>query len=218
MADENDMADANDTADESVADAEAAGAEASDADVTDVAAADVAAADVAAESVTPSDSDVMRLNTLAAPPGANKGRKRLGRGIAAGGGKTAGRGHKGQRSRSGGNIRPGFEGGQLPLQKRIPAFGFRSRIGLTTAEVRTGELAKITAGGNDVVDLAALKAANIVPKNVRRARIFLSGPVASAVVVQGAALRVSKGARAAIEAAGGRIERDAKPAPAATES
>ena len=206
------MADENDIADESVADAGAAGAEVPD--------ADVAAAEVAEESedsVAPSDSDVMRLNTLAAPPGANKGRKRLGRGISAGGGKTAGRGHKGQRSRSGGNVRPGFEGGQLPLQKRIPAFGFRSRIGLKTAEVRTSELAQITASGNEVVDLAALKAANIVPKNVRRARIFLSGKVASAVVVQGMALRVSKGARAAIEAAGGRIERDAKPA-AATES
>ena len=206
------MADENDMADESVADADAAGAEAPDVDVPAAEVADDS--EESEESVAPSDSDVMRLNTLAAPPGANKGRKRLGRGISAGGGKTAGRGHKGQRSRSGGNMRPGFEGGQLPLQKRIPAFGFRSRIGLTTAEVRTGELAKITAGGNDVIDLAALKAANIVPKNVRRARIFLSGQVRGAVVVQGAALRVSKGARAAIEAAGGRIERDAKPAPA----
>lgn len=150
----------------------------------------------------------MRLNTIGGPPGAKKNRKRLGRGIAAGGGKTAGRGHKGQRSRSGGNMRPGFEGGQLPLQKRIPAFGFRSRIGLKTAEVRTSELRAASDGGAKPVDLAALKAANIVPKNVTRARIFLSGPVDCAVVVTGAAVRASKGAQAAIEAAGGRIGGD----------
>ena len=147
----------------------------------------------------------MRLNTIGGPPGARKNRKRLGRGIAAGGGKTAGRGHKGQRSRSGGNIRPGFEGGQLPLQKRIPAFGFRSRIGLKTAEVRTSELRAASADGTRPVDLAALKAANIVPKSTTRARIFLSGPVGCAVVVAGAALRVSKGAEGAIVAAGGRV-------------
>lgn len=146
----------------------------------------------------------MRLNDMGPPPGSKKRRKRVGRGIAAGGGKTCGRGHKGQRSRSGGTVRPGFEGGQLPLQKRIPAFGFRSRIGMTTAEVRTSELALVVAKGSDVVDLAALKAANIVSKNTRRARIFLSGPVGAAVTVRG--LKVTKGARAAIEGAGGSVE------------
>ena len=145
----------------------------------------------------------MRLNSIAGPPGSRKARKRVGRGIAAGGGKTAGRGHKGQRSRSGGNMRPGFEGGQLPLQKRIPAFGFRSRIGKKTAEVRTSELGEVAAKSGGIVDLAALKAANVVPRNVVRARVFLSGPVDCAVTVRGAAVRLSKGARAAIEAAGG---------------
>ncbi len=145
-----------------------------------------------------------RLNTISPAAGSRKSRKRVGHGIAAGGGKTAGRGHKGQRSRSGGNLRPGFEGGQLPLQKRIPTFGFRSRIGLVTAEVRTSELARAAACGDGVVDLKALKAANIVRKNVARARIFLSGAVAAAVTIRG--LAVSKGARAAIEQAGGTVE------------
>ena len=146
----------------------------------------------------------LRLNSLGPAPGSTKTKKRVGRGIAAGGGKTAGRGHKGQRARSGGNVRPGFEGGQLPLQKRIPTFGFRSRIGMKTAEVRTSELAAVVANGNQVVDLASLKAANVVRKNVARARIFLSGPVASAVTVRGVA--VTKGARTAIEKAGGTVE------------
>ena len=145
-----------------------------------------------------------RLNTIAPAAGSKKQRKRVGRGIAAGGGKTCGRGHKGQRSRSGGSVRRGFEGGQLPLQKRIPTFGFRSRIGMKTAEVRTSELAAVVAGGGQVVDLAALKAANVVRKNTLRARIFLSGAVKAAVVVRGVA--VTKGARAAIEAAGGSVE------------
>lgn len=143
----------------------------------------------------------MRLNNIGPAPGSKRPKKRVGRGIAAGGGKTAGRGHKGQRSRSGGNLRPGFEGGQLPLQKRIPAFGFRSRIALSTAEVRTSELAKAARDG--VVDLDALKAAGIVAKRVARARVFLSGAVAEAIEVRG--LPVSRGARAAIEKAGGGV-------------
>ncbi len=143
-----------------------------------------------------------RLNTLQPAPGSKKTKKRVGRGIAAGGGKTAGRGHKGQRSRSGGNVRPGFEGGQLPLQKRIPAFGFRSHIGMKTAEVRTSELARL--GPESVVDLAALKKAGVVRKNAARARIFLSGPVPAKVTVRG--VGVSKGAAAAIQAAGGKVE------------
>ena len=142
-----------------------------------------------------------RLNNIGPAPGSKQPKKRLGRGIAAGGGKTAGRGHKGQRSRSGGNLRPGFEGGQLPLQKRIPAFGFRSRIGLKTAEVRTSELARAAQDG--VVDLGTLKTAGVVAKRAARARVFLSGPVGSAIEVRG--LPVSKGARAAIEKAGGSV-------------
>lgn len=144
-----------------------------------------------------------RLNGMGPPAGAKKERKRVGRGIAAGGGKTAGRGHKGQRSRSGGNMRPGFEGGQLPLQKRIPTFGFRSRVSQTTAEVRTAELAA-AANAEGGVDLAALKAAGVVPKNTTRARVFLSGAVSAALTVRG--LAVSKGARDAIAKAGGKVE------------
>lgn len=143
-----------------------------------------------------------RLNNIGPASGSRKPKKRVGRGIAAGGGKTAGRGHKGQRSRSGGNVRPGFEGGQLPLQKRIPAFGFRSRIALKTAEVRTSELAAAARDG--VVDLDALKAAGIVSKRVARARVFLSGAVPTVIEVRG--LPVSKGARAAIEKAGGKVD------------
>ena len=142
-----------------------------------------------------------RLNNIGPAPGSKRAKKRVGRGIAAGGGKTAGRGHKGQRSRSGGNVRPGFEGGQQPLQKRVPAFGFRSRIGEKTAEVRTSELARAVRDG--VVDLDALKAAGVVSKRVARARVFLSGAVTEAIEVQG--LPVSKGARAAIENAGGKV-------------
>lgn len=142
-----------------------------------------------------------RLNNIGPAPGSKRRKKRVGRGIAAGGGKTAGRGHKGQRARSGGNTRPGFEGGQLPLQKRVPAFGFRSRIGMKTAEVRTSELDRAVRDG--VVDLDALKAAGLVGKRVVRARIFLSGDVSDAIEVRG--LPVSKGARAAIEKAGGTI-------------
>ena len=142
-----------------------------------------------------------RLNNIGPARGSKRSKKRVGRGIAAGGGKTAGRGHKGQRSRSGGNVRPGFEGGQLPLQKRVPAFGFRSRIALKTAEVRTSELARAARDG--VVDLDALKAAGIVSKRVARARVFLSGAVSGAIETRG--LPVSRGARVAIEKAGGEV-------------
>ena len=142
-----------------------------------------------------------RLNDLSPAQGSKRGKKRLGRGISAGGGKTCGRGHKGQKSRSGGNTRPGFEGGQLPLQQRIPAFGFRSDIGQKTAEVRTSELP--CAAKDGVVDLATLKEAGIVRKNMTRARVFLSGEVTAALTVRGVA--VSKGAAAAIEKAGGTV-------------
>jgi len=125
----------------------------------------------------------------------------VGRGAGSGWGKTAGRGMKGQKARSGGGVRPGFEGGQQPLKQRVPKFGFRSRIGLVTAEIRLGELNKIDA---EVIDLAALQASNIISRNMKRARVMLSGEISRAVTVQG--LKVTKGARAAIEAAGGKVE------------
>ncbi len=146
-------------------------------------------------------SEVMRLNSLSPAPGSRKNAKRVGRGIGSGVGKTAGRGHKGQKSRSGGKVAPGFEGGQMPLQKRLPKYGFSSRIGRTTAQVRLGELGKVEG---DTVDLAALKAADLVNENVTRARVFLSGELSRAVTVKG--LAVTKGAREAIEQAGGKVE------------
>lgn len=146
-------------------------------------------------------SDVMRLNSLSPAPGARKASKRVGRGIGSGVGKTAGRGHKGQKSRSGGSVRPGFEGGQMPLQKRLPKYGFSSRIARTTAQIRLAELAKVEA---DVIDVAALKDADLINSNITRARVFLSGELSKAVTVKG--LAVTKGAREAIEKAGGKVE------------
>ncbi len=146
-------------------------------------------------------SDVMRLNSLSPAPGSRKDSKRVGRGIGSGLGKTAGRGHKGQKSRSGGKVSPGFEGGQMPLQKRLPKYGFTSRISRTTAQIRLSELNKVSG---DVADLAALKEADLVNGNVTRARVFLSGELARAVTVKG--LGVTKGAREAIEKAGGKVE------------
>lgn len=146
---------------------------------------------------------LVKLNDINPPRASRKRRKRLGRGISAGQGKTCGRGHKGQRSRSGGKVRIGFEGGQLPLQRRIPRFGFRSRIGAVTAEVRVGELDRVIG---DEVTLESLKAANIVAKQVKRARVFLSGEVHRAMTIRGVAL--TRGARAAVEKAGGTIEEE----------
>lgn len=143
----------------------------------------------------------MELNALHPAPGAKKRRKRVGRGVGSGVGKTCGRGQKGQKSRSGAKLRPWFEGGQLPLQMRVPKFGFRSRIGLTTAEVRLDELGKVEG---EVADLAALKAANIVPRNTKRARVMLSGQIDRALTVRG--LKLTPAAAAAVEAAGGRVE------------
>ncbi|AAF95718.1 TPA: 50S ribosomal protein L15 [Vibrio cholerae] len=143
----------------------------------------------------------MLLNTLSPAAGSKHAPKRLGRGVGSGLGKTGGRGHKGQKSRSGGKVRPGFEGGQMPLKQRLPKFGFTSRKSFVSAEVRLSELAKVTG---DVVDLNALKAANLVTKNIEFAKIVLSGEINKAVTVKG--LRVTKGAKAAIEAAGGKIE------------
>ncbi len=143
----------------------------------------------------------MRLNSLKPGAGSRRSRKRVGRGIAAGRGKTAGRGVKGQRSRSGGYSKVGFEGGQMPLQRRLPKVGFRSRKARHAAEVRLHELAGLE---DATVDLAALKAAGLVAKSARTARIFLSGTIDRAVTVVG--LGVSRGAREAIEAAGGSVE------------
>lgn len=142
----------------------------------------------------------MRLNNISPAPGSKKPRLRVGRGASAGQGKTCGRGVKGQRARKGGYHKVGFEGGQMPLQRRLPKSGFRSKISPTVAEVRLSELAKV----GDTVDLAALKAANVVPALAERARIVASGAIAKAVTVKG--VHVTKGARAAIEAAGGKVE------------
>ncbi len=143
----------------------------------------------------------MRLNNLKPGAGSRSAAKRPGRGIGSGLGKTGGRGHKGQKSRSGGYHKVGFEGGQMPLQRRLPKIGFKSRKGLYRAEVRLHELAKIDA---EVIDLAGLKAANIVPANAKIVKIIASGEIAKAVTVKG--IGVTKGARQAIEAAGGKIE------------
>ena len=144
----------------------------------------------------------MRLNELSPGNGSKKAKRRVGRGPGTGWGKTSGRGQKGQKARSGGSVRPGFEGGQLPLQMRIPKFGFRSRIGANTVEVRTSELAKVEG---DEVTLEALKAVNVVRRDKTRARIMLSGDVTRAFKVSDEHIKVSKGAQAAIEAAGGSV-------------
>ena len=145
--------------------------------------------------------DEMRLNKLTAAPGSRPSSKRVGRGIGSGLGKTCGRGHKGQKSRSGGSVKPGFEGGQMPLRKRLPKYGFTSRIARTTAEVRLSELNYIDA---EVIDIEALKEANVITKGMLRARVFASGKLDKAVTLKGIA--VSRGARDAIEAAGGKVE------------
>ena len=116
-------------------------------------------------------------------------------------GKTAGRGHKGQKSRSGGSVAPGFEGGQMPIHRRLPKFGFTSRKAQYVAEIRLNELTLVEG---DVVDLAALKAADVIGEKIKEARVILSGEVTKAVTVKG--LKVTKGAKAAIEAAGGKVE------------
>ena len=143
----------------------------------------------------------MKLNTISPAPGSKKIRLRVGRGASAGQGKTCGRGVKGQRARKGGYHKVCFEGGQMPIQRRLPKTGFRSKIAPTVAEVRLSELTKLT--GN-IVDLASLKAANLVPEHTLRARIVASGEFGKAVTVKG--VHLTKGARAAIEGAGGKIE------------
>src|SRR3569833_1526306 len=150
----------------------------------------------------------MRLNTLKPGTGAKRPRLRVGRGASAGQGKTCGRGVKGQRARKGGYHKVGFEGGQTPLDRRLPKFGFISDILRTRAEVRLSELAKIEG---DVVSLESLKKANVIPVFAERAKVVLSGEIKKAVTLQG--VGATKGARAAIEAAGGKIEEAAAEAP-----
>ena len=145
----------------------------------------------------------MRLNDISAADGSKKNKMRVGRGVGSGKGKTAGRGHKGQHSRSGGYHKVGFEGGQMPMARRLPKRGFRSMTEGDTREVRLDELNKVEA---DVIDLDALKAAQIVPNFVSAAKVFLSGNIAKDKKPQLKGIRVTKGARLAIEAVGGKIE------------
>lgn len=142
----------------------------------------------------------MHLNTLSPAPGSTHAKRRVGRGIGSGLGKTSGKGHKGQKARAGGTVSPGFEGGQMPLQMRLPKFGFISRIGQVSAQVRTAELNKVEG---EVVDLAALKKAGLITADIKRAKVMLSGEIKKAVTLQG--IGATKGARAAIEAAGGKV-------------
>ncbi len=143
----------------------------------------------------------MRLNTVKPHPDSTTAPKRRGRGIGSGLGKTGGRGHKGQKSRSGGYHKVGFEGGQMPIQRRLPKIGFSSRVGRVTTEVRLHELAGVDA---ETIDIDALKAARLINKNIQFVKVIASGELKKAVNIKG--LRVTKGARAAIEAAGGKIE------------
>lgn len=143
----------------------------------------------------------MKLNTLSPAPGSKHAEKRVGRGIGSGLGKTGGRGHKGQKSRSGGRVKPGFEGGQMPLQRRLPKFGFTSAKSLVSEEVRLAELGKVEGGE---VTLETLKQANVLKDATQYAKIILSGELNKAVTVRG--LKVTKGARDAIAAAGGKVE------------
>jgi len=143
----------------------------------------------------------MRLNTIKPAEGSKFARKRVGRGIGSGTGKTCGRGHKGQKARTGGKIQIGFEGGQMPLQRRLPKRGFRSAMAKNMAEIRLHELGLVDG---DVVDLAALRSAGLINAGHLRAKVVLSGDLDKAVTLRG--VGATKGAKAAIEAAGGKVE------------
>lgn len=143
----------------------------------------------------------MRLNTIKPAQGSKHARKRVGRGIGSGWGKTAGRGHKGQKARSGGKIQIGFEGGQMPLQMRLPKRGFRSVMSKNIAEVRLHELSLVEG---EIVDLASLRKAGLINAGHLRAKVVLSGEISKAVTLQG--IGATKGAKAAIEAAGGKVD------------
>lgn len=143
----------------------------------------------------------MYLNTLSPAAGSKHAPKRLGRGIGSGLGKTGTRGVKGQKSRSGGGVRRGFEGGQTPLYRRLPKFGFTSRKSLVSTEVRLSELNLVEA---EIVDIHSLKSANIIDKQIEFVKVMLSGEIKKPVTLRG--IKVTKGAKAAIEAAGGKVE------------
>jgi len=143
----------------------------------------------------------MKLNTIKPAEGSTSNRKRVGRGIGSGWGKTCARGHKGQKSRSGGFHKVGFEGGQMPLQRRLPKVGFSSRVGRVSTEVRLHELSAVDA---EIIDIEVLKATNIVTKNTLHVKVMLSGSIDKAVKLKG--IKVSKGAKQAIESAGGKVE------------
>jgi large subunit ribosomal protein L15 len=143
----------------------------------------------------------MKLNTLKPAEGSKPEKKRLGRGIGSGLGKTSGKGHKGQKARAGGYHKVGFEGGQMPLQRRLPKMGFVSHMAKFSEEVRLHELEKVNA---DVIDILALKAANIVGQQAEQVKVIASGEITKAVTLKG--VKVTKGARAAIEKAGGKVE------------
>lgn len=143
----------------------------------------------------------MQLNTLSPAPGSKPSAKRRGRGIGSGLGKTGGRGGKGQTARQGGSVKPGFEGGQMPIQRRLPKFGFTSQKSLRFQEVRLSELNKISA---DLVDVEALKAAGLLRKDTLSVKVVLSGKLEKPVILKG--IPATKGAKAAIEAVGGKVE------------
>jgi len=143
----------------------------------------------------------MKLNSLKPAEGSTQNRKRVGRGIGSGWGKTCARGHKGQKSRSGGFHKVGFEGGQMPLQRRLPKVGFSSRVGRVSTELRLHELNRVDS---EVIDIDALKSSNLITKNILNVKVMLSGSIDKAVTLKG--IKVSKGAREAIEAAGGKVE------------
>ena len=143
----------------------------------------------------------MQLNSLRPAEGAKRSSRRVGRGIGSGYGKTCGRGHKGIKSRSGGGVKPGFEGGQQPLQRRLPKFGFSSRVGDFSEELRLSEIESL---GSELVDIPTLKAANLVSARAKQVKVILSGQLTRPVTVKG--LKVTKGAREAVLAAGGKVE------------
>ncbi len=143
----------------------------------------------------------MRVNSIKPATGAKRQAKRVGRGIGSGQGKTAGRGHKGQKSRAGGYHKVGFEGGQMPLQRRLPKIGFRSYLARITDEIRLDELEKVAA---ENIDINALRKAGLISRKIKRVKIIATGKISKAVTVKG--IRATKGARSAVEAAGGKFE------------
>jgi large subunit ribosomal protein L15 len=143
----------------------------------------------------------MNLNTLSPDPGSKTNRRRVGRGIGSGLGKTSGKGHKGQKARAGGFHKINFEGGQMPIQRRLPKMGFKSRVGKTVDEVNLSELAKLNV---ELIDIDALKTAGLINKAIREVKVILSGEITKSVKLKG--LRVTKGARKVIEDLGGSVE------------